>query len=33
MGFALMDLAKKINLHVGGVYVFNHMGSSSPMVG
>ncbi len=32
MGFAMMNFAKK-NLHVGGVYVFNHMGSSSPMVG
>jgi hypothetical protein len=26
MGFAMMDLAKKQNLHVSGVYVFNHMG-------
>jgi hypothetical protein len=33
MGFAMMDLAKNKILHVGGVYVFNHMGSSSPMVG
>jgi len=24
---------QKENLHVGGVYVFNHTGSSSPMVG
>jgi len=33
MGFGMMDLAKNNNLHVGGVYVFNHTGSSSPMVG
>jgi hypothetical protein len=33
MGFEMMDFAKKNNLHVGGLYLFNHMGSSSPMVG
>jgi hypothetical protein len=32
-GFCNDGSCQKENLHVGGLYVFNHMGSSSPMVG